>query len=105
MHLLFDESNSLVENDAQDKHFELGLAKKDLLPTHVEGKDSQDGSGTEPVSKEEGQGDKQTGGTAADPVWSRTRMIVQKQDLEQSHKQALVQAQKQGPEHLQSCIS
>jgi len=34
VHVLFDESNSLVENDAQDEDFELGLAKKDLLSTH-----------------------------------------------------------------------
>ena len=38
MQVLFDESNSLVENDAQDENFELGLAKKDLLLTHEEGK-------------------------------------------------------------------
>ena len=38
MHVLFDESNSLVENNAQDKDFELGLANKDLLLTREEGK-------------------------------------------------------------------
>ena len=31
MHVLFDESNSLVENDAQDEDVELDLVKKDLL--------------------------------------------------------------------------
>ena len=36
VHVLFDESNSLVENDAQDEDVELGLAKKDLLLTHEE---------------------------------------------------------------------
>ena len=51
MHVLFHESNSLVENDAQDEDFELRLAKKHLLPTHEEGKDSLEGSGTGPVSK------------------------------------------------------
>jgi len=35
-----------------------------LLLTHEEGKNLEMGSGTEPVSKEEGQGDKQTGGIA-----------------------------------------
>ena len=32
VHVLFDESNSLVENYAQDEDFELGLAKKDFCP-------------------------------------------------------------------------
>ena len=36
VHALFDKSNSLLENDAQDEDFELGLAKKDLLLTHEE---------------------------------------------------------------------
>jgi len=67
VHVLFDESNSLVENDAQDEDVELGFTKKDLLLTHEEGKNSQDGSGTGPVFKEEGQGFKQTGETAAKP--------------------------------------
>jgi len=31
MHVLFDETNSLVENDAQDEEYELGLARRDLL--------------------------------------------------------------------------
>ena len=30
MHVLFDESNSLSENDAQEEDFELSLAKKGL---------------------------------------------------------------------------
>jgi len=33
VHVLFDETNSLVEIDAQDDNFELGLTKKDLLLT------------------------------------------------------------------------
>jgi len=45
VHVLFDEFNSLIENDAQDENFELGLAKKDFLPTHEESKNSQEGSG------------------------------------------------------------
>ena len=38
VHVLFDEFNSLVKNDAHDEDFMLGLAKKDLLPTQDEGK-------------------------------------------------------------------
>jgi len=45
----------------------LGLAKKYLLPNHDEGKNHLEGSRTGPVSKEEGQGDKQARGTTAEP--------------------------------------
>jgi len=38
VHVFFNETNSLVEIDAQDDDFELGLAKKNLLLTHEEGK-------------------------------------------------------------------
>jgi len=86
VHVLFDGSNSLVENDAQDEDFELGLAKKDLLPTHEEGKDSQEGSGTEFVSQEEGQGDKQTGGIAAEPRLEQNKDNNPKTGSEQSCK-------------------
>jgi len=40
----FDETNSLVEIDAQDDDFELGLTRKNLLLTHEEGKYPKDGS-------------------------------------------------------------
>jgi len=66
VHVLFDKSNSLIKNDAQDEDYELGLAKKDLLATHEESKNSQEGSGTGSVSKEGEQGDKKAGGTAAE---------------------------------------
>ena len=45
MHVLFDESNSLVQNNAQDEDFELGLAKKDLLSTHEESKNPKSDQG------------------------------------------------------------
>ena len=45
VHVLFDETNSVVEIDAQDDDFELGLAKKDLLLTQEEGKNPEEGSG------------------------------------------------------------
>ena len=40
VHVLFDESNFLIENDAQYEDFELGLAKKDFSLIHEGGKDS-----------------------------------------------------------------
>jgi len=64
------------------------------LLTHEQGKNPQVGSGTEPVSKEEGQGFKQTGELLLNPIWSR--IILQKQALEKSCKQAPEQAWKQG---------
>jgi len=72
-HVLFDESNSLIENDAQDEDFELGLAKKDLLPNHENRKNSQERSGTGPVSKEGEQDDKQADGTAVEPCLEQNK--------------------------------
>jgi len=33
VHVLFDETNSLVESDAQDEEYKLGFARRDLLHT------------------------------------------------------------------------
>ena len=42
MHMLFDETNSSVENDAQDEEYKLGLVRRGLLLTqnsmHEKGK-------------------------------------------------------------------
>ena len=72
VHVLIDETNSLVENDAQDKEIEPDLGRKDLVLMH-EGKCSEERSGPELVSKEEWQGDKQTGGTAAEPCLEQNK--------------------------------
>ena len=55
VHVLFDETNSRVEIDAQDDDFELGLAKKDLLLSKEEGKNPEEGSGPGSVFGKEGQ--------------------------------------------------
>jgi len=47
----------------------LGLAKKNLLPNQDEGKNDPEGSRTGPVSKEQGQDDKQAGRTVAEPCF------------------------------------
>jgi len=65
VHVLFDETNSLVEIDEQDDDFELGLAKKDLLLTQEEGKNPEEGLGPGDVSVKEGQGLDQTGGSTS----------------------------------------
>jgi len=67
VHMLFDETNSLVEINAQNDDFELGRAKKNLLLTHEEGKYPGEGSGPGAVSVESGQGLNQIGGSTAEP--------------------------------------
>ena len=52
VHMLNDETNSLIESNAQDKEIESDLTRKDLVLMH-EGKCSKEGSGPEPFSKEE----------------------------------------------------
>ena len=67
MHVLFNESNSLSENDVQNEDFELGLTKKDCLPNQKKGKNPHEGSSTGPDSKVEGQVSEQTGRAPAKP--------------------------------------
>ena len=64
---IFDESNSLSENDAHDEDFELGLTKKDCLSNHEQGKNPQEGSDTEPDSNVDQQASDQTGKISAEP--------------------------------------
>ena len=66
MHVLFGETNSLNENDAQDEDFELGLARKDLLLIHEKGKSPMNGSALGAISSEGGQGLNQLGGSTAE---------------------------------------
>jgi len=73
---------TLIGNDAQDEDFELGLAKKDLLPTHEERKNSQEGSETGPVSKEGEQGVKQAGRIVAEPCLEQNKKIGSRTDLQ-----------------------
>jgi len=68
VHVLFDKSNSLSENDAQEEDFELGFAKKELGSMHEKGKSHSEGSEPEPGLKKKGtMTDKQTGKTVAEP--------------------------------------
>ena len=61
VHVLFDESNSLSENDVQDEGLELGLTKKDCLLNHEKGKNPLEGLGTGPDSNTDQQASVQTG--------------------------------------------
>jgi len=67
VHVLFDETNSLIESNAQDEEYELGLVRKDLLLTPEKGKSSMNASGPGAVSLEGGQGLNQLGGSTAEP--------------------------------------
>jgi len=66
VHVIIDETNSLIENDAQDKEIERDLVRKDLVLIH-EGKCSDEGSGPATIFVEGGQGLDQTGGSTAKP--------------------------------------
>jgi len=72
-----DETNSLIENDAYDKKFELDLVRKDLVLMH-EGKCSEEGSGPATVSMEGGKGLEQTGGSTAKPCLEQNQPNGQK---------------------------
>jgi len=63
VHVFFNETNSLVEIDALDDDFQLGLAQKNLLLTHEEGKYPGEGSGSGAVSMKSGQALNQIGGS------------------------------------------
>jgi len=67
VHVLYDKTNSLVENDAQDEEFELGLTIKDILLMHEKGECLEDRSGPGANLLEGGQGLVQTGGSVAEP--------------------------------------
>ena len=67
VHMLFDKTNSLNKNDAQDKEFELDLARKDLLLMHEKGKCSEEGIGPAAGSSKGGQGLNQSGEITAEP--------------------------------------
>ena len=48
MHALFDETNSLIEHDTQDKEFELGLMRKYLSLTQSSMGDNDKAPKSEP---------------------------------------------------------
>ena len=73
VHVLFDETNPLIENDAQDDEFQLGLVRKDLLLIHEKGKSRMNGSRPASVSVKGGQGLDQTGGSTAKPCLEQNR--------------------------------
>ena len=67
MHVLFDESKSLVENDAQDEDFELGLSRKICYPRVKKVKIPKRDQGLDLFLRKESKVTKQAGGIAAEP--------------------------------------
>ena len=63
----------MIENDAQDKEFELDLARKDFELMY-EGKCYEEGSGPASVSMEGGQGLDQSGGITAKPCLEQNQL-------------------------------
>ena len=81
----FDETNPLIENDAQDEEFELGLVRKDLLLK--QDKSPKNGSRPGAVLSEGGQSVNQTGGSEAEPSLKYTSLTLPKQAREQVQEQ------------------
>jgi len=102
--VLFDETNSLIENDTQDEEFELGLIRKDLLLIHEKGKCPTNGSGPGAVYLKGGQGLNQSGGSTAEPSLEQNRSNLPRTGSEtgpeQTQKQFSEQAWKQSPERV-----
>ena len=92
VHVLFDKTNALVENDAQDEEYELGLARRDLLHTqnymHEKGKSPEGEPGPGANILEGGQGLNQTGGSIAERSLSKTNLILPEQAPKQAPEQA-----------------
>ena len=75
--MLFDETNSSFESDAQDEDYELGLVRRDLLLTqnfmHEKGKSPEGEPSPRANILEGGQGLKQSGGSIAESDLERNR--------------------------------
>jgi len=67
VHVLFDETNSLIENDVQDEEFELGLAREDLLLIHEKAKSPMNRLGPGAVSSKGGQSLNQSERSTVEP--------------------------------------
>ena len=77
VHALFNETNSLIEHDTQEKELELGLVRKDFSLTQISmvdnGKAPEGETSPESDSVESGQGANQSGGSIAEPDLEQNR--------------------------------
>ena len=77
VHVLFDETNSLIKHDTQDEEFELGLMRKDFLLIQSSRGDNGEAPESEPNSKSDKvkgeQGAHQSGRSNAEPNLVRSQ--------------------------------
>jgi len=81
VHVLFDETNSLNENVAQDEDFELSLVRKNLLLIHERGESPESGSRPGAVSSEGGEGLNQSWGSTVEPNLEQNQSNFSRIDL------------------------
>jgi len=86
VHVLFNETNSLNENDAQDEDFELGLARIDLLLKYEKDKSPMNRSGPGVISSEGGQGLNQSGGSTVEPSLEQNQSNIPRTDSGTGYK-------------------
>ena len=67
VHVLFDESNSLNENDAQEEDFDLGLVRKETLSLEAQGKNTLEQTDSEAAPENSRLSNSQTGGNTPEP--------------------------------------
>ena len=90
MHVLFDESNSLSENDVQDEDFELGLSKKDCVSNQEQGvRISKRDQVLDLILTQISRPLIKQGEQQLNPVCSRDQQKIQNQAPDQEQKQAL----------------
>ena len=104
VHVLFDEYNSLSENDVQDEDFELGLSKKDCLSNHEQGKNPQEESGTGPNSNADQLACGHIGGTSAEPCLPQRTTEIPESGARTGTETGPVTVSEPGSPHSQACL-
>jgi len=108
MHVLFDETNSLVENDSQDEEYEQGLVRRDLWLTqnfmHKKGKSPEGEQSPGADAWEGGQGLDQLGGSIAEPHLEQNQLTSPQTDLRTGSITGLKTSSRRGPEPVSPSI-
>ena len=85
VHVLFDETNSLIEHDTQDEKLELGLMRRDFSPTQSSivdnGKAPESERSAESENVEGEWGAHQSRGSNAGPTLVQNRLDFSRTDL------------------------
>jgi len=108
VHMLFNETNPLVENDASDEEYEPGLTSRDLLLTKNSMPEKCKSPKGEPSpganTLEGGQGLNQLGGSTAEPNLEQNRLNSPRTGLETDSSIGLETGSRTGPESISSSI-